>query len=134
MLLFNQITGKTFGGWYRFQNILCYCLTIHIWTYGKRNIISKHPMLLFNSATTATTAWTFAISKHPMLLFNQCNECCRLWHRQISKHPMLLFNGRNGVIYRGLQIISKHPMLLFNLKVVWMLAFHLYFKTSYVTV
>ena len=50
MLLFNHVDTTAAATYVEFQNILCYCLTIHeVICIRTCTGISKHPMLLFNS-------------------------------------------------------------------------------------
>ena len=110
MLLFIYLAISGIVEFLKFQNILCYCLSISTAECRTNRIISKHLMLLF--IVMQHRKRDQYISKHLMLLFIFIFFPAATLPSSISKHLMLLFIRRR-TLNRFTTDISKHLMLLF---------------------
>ena len=95
MLLFNESGATSISQTIKFQNILCYCLTYFLKKQKASKAKFQNILCYCLTTTFNCSIWLEIISKHPMLLFNMRSRLWRIQGRSISKHPMLLFNDKS---------------------------------------
>ena len=98
------------------------------------NVVSIHPILLFNGSNQYGKAFILDTSIHPMLLFNLPEVMSVIFKLIISIHPMLLFNPSYIFILKQTTVISIHSMLLFNFQELVLPSVFLNFNTSHVII
>ena len=134
MLLFIELSSHTVLMIFRFQNIVCYCLSgLTLSCFCNHSRISKHRMLLF-----------IIFQIHEMSIdFQFQNIVCYCLSMQIHLSRSIITNFKTSYVtvyhhnryrYGCAGLISKHRMLLFICSVISMYCVCANFKTSYVTV
>ena len=112
MLLFIYLAISGIVEFLKFQNILCYCLSISTAECRTNRIISKHLMLLFIPEKIPTSKHSEYFKTSYVIVYPISGIYYP--HRTvISKHLMLLFINDADYIFVRDEIISKHLMLLF---------------------